>query len=139
MYTTILRLVAMPHPLRRAARTGPFGDREGGPASLWGAGAVARMPTSLDIGRREPMSSTRTFAACALSLAVAVSASAQAPQAPKPGPEHERLGYFVGKWTSEGEMKPSPFGPGGKTTGTDRCEWFEGKFAVICHSDGKGP
>ena len=32
----------------------------------------------------------------------AQSAAAQAPQTPKPGPEHERLGYFVGKWTGRG-------------------------------------
>ena len=37
-------------------------------------------------------------------------------QAPKPGPEHARLGYFVGKWKAEGEMKPGPMGPGGKMT-----------------------
>jgi Protein of unknown function (DUF1579) len=66
-------------------------------------------------------------------------AAAQAPQAPTPGPEHQRLGYFVGTWTTEGEMKPSPMGPGGKTTSTDRCEWFEGRFAVVCYSDGKSP
>ena len=30
------------------------------------------------------------------------STTAQAPQAPKPGPEHARLGYFVGKWNAEG-------------------------------------
>jgi len=29
--------------------------------------------------------------------------------------------------------------PTGKFKGKDRCEWFEGKFAVICHSDGSGP
>ncbi len=29
--------------------------------------------------------------------------------------------------------------PAGKFTGTDRCEWFEGKFAVVCHSEGDGP
>ena len=58
---------------------------------------------------------------------------------PKPGPEHEKLGYFVGKWTSEGEMKESPFGPGGKVTSTDNCEWFEGRYAVVCRSEGKGP
>jgi len=65
--------------------------------------------------------------------------TAQAPQQPKPGPEHQRLAYFVGKWTTEGEMKPSPMGPGGKLSSTDTCEWFEGRFAVICHSDGKTP
>lgn len=66
-------------------------------------------------------------------------ADAQGPQAPKPGPEHQRLGYFVGKWTAEGEMKPGPFGPGGKMSTTDTCEWFEGRFAVVCRSEGKSP
>jgi hypothetical protein len=66
-------------------------------------------------------------------------AIAQAPPPAKPGPEHARLGYFVGKWTTEGEMKASPMGPGGKITSTDTCEWFDGKYAVVCHSDGKTP
>jgi hypothetical protein len=70
---------------------------------------------------------------------LSASLAAQAPQAPKPGPEHEKLGYFVGKWTSEGEMKPSPFGPAGKMTMTETCEWFEGRFVVLCRSEGKGP
>jgi hypothetical protein len=56
---------------------------------------------------------------------------------PKPGAEHQRLGYFVGKWSNEGEMKASPFGPAGKITSVDTCEWFEGRFAVVCRSDGK--
>jgi hypothetical protein len=64
---------------------------------------------------------------------------AQTPAAPKPGPETQKLAYFVGTWTSEGEMKPSPMGPGGKITGKDTCEWFQGGFSVICHSDGKSP
>ena len=74
-----------------------------------------------------------------LSLAGVQSAAAQAPQAPKPGPEHQRLGYFVGKWMTDGEMKAGPMGPGGKMNSTDTCEWFEGRFAVVCHSDGKTP
>lgn len=73
-----------------------------------------------------------------VSLAVLGVASAQGPPA-RPGPEHERLGYFVGKWTSEGTMSPSPFGPGGTMTSTDTCEWFEGRFAVVCCYEGKGP
>jgi uncharacterized protein DUF1579 len=90
----------------------------------------------------------RTFALFAACFAVAVVsvgviALAQTPQAPpappKPGPEHARLGYFVGTWTGEGEMKPGPMGPGGKITSKDTCEWFEGKFSVVCHSDGKSP
>lgn len=58
---------------------------------------------------------------------------------PKPSAEHQRLGYYVGTWSTEGEMKPSEMGPGGKMTGTDKCTWFEGGFAVVCHSEGKGP
>jgi hypothetical protein len=75
---------------------------------------------------------------CALGVQLAAQAP-QAPPAPKPGPEHQRLAYFVGQWTSEGEMKPGPMGPGGKISATDTCEWFEGRFAVICRSEGKGP
>lgn len=62
-----------------------------------------------------------------------------AAQAPRPSPEHARLGYFVGKWTSEGEMKPGPMGPGGKMTTSDTCEWFEGRFSVVCRSEGTTP
>jgi hypothetical protein len=67
-------------------------------------------------------------------------AFAQAPAAaPKPTPEHQKLGYYVGKWTAEGETKPSPFAPAGKFTSNDSCEWFEGGFSVVCRSEGKGP
>jgi len=66
-------------------------------------------------------------------------AAAQAPSQAKPGPEHERLGYFVGKWTGEGEIKPGPMGPGGKFTSSDDCAWFEGHYSVVCHSESKMP
>jgi hypothetical protein len=82
------------------------------------------------------MSSTLAMLA-AVSLVSAQVAAAQA--APKPGPEHKRLGYFVGKWSVEGEMKPGPMGPGGKFTSSDTCEWFEGGFSVVCRSEGKMP
>ncbi|MBA3444284.1 MAG: DUF1579 family protein [Gemmatimonadales bacterium] len=74
-----------------------------------------------------------------VSIAGLQSAAAQAPVASKPGPEHARLGYFVGKWTAEGEVKPGPMGPGGKTKSSDTCEWFEGRYSVICRSEGTGP
>ena len=67
------------------------------------------------------------------------SPEAQAAPPQKPGPEHQRLGYFVGRWKAEGQVKPSPMGPGGKVTATDDCEWFEGRFSVICRSEGQGP
>lgn len=72
-----------------------------------------------------------------LFLVSCIAVTAQAPT--KPSAEHQRLAYFVGQWTNVGEMKPGPFGPGGKTTSTDTCEWFEGRFAVICRSEGKSP
>ena len=83
----------------------------------------------------------RTLAVCVV-LAVGglqVLSAAIAQQAPAPGPENKKLGYFVGKWTTEGELKASPMGPGGKITSTDTCEWFDGGFAVICRSDGTTP
>lgn len=85
------------------------------------------------------MKRTLAFASM-LVFGFVAAARAQAPAGPpKPGPEHKKLDYFAGKWTMEGEMKPSPFGPGGKVTGTDTCEWFAGGFHVVCRSDGKGP
>jgi hypothetical protein len=79
------------------------------------------------------------IALAALATAAAQLAAAQASPQQQPGPEHQRLGYFVGRWKAEGEIKPGPMGPGGKFTGTDTCEWFEGRFAVICRSEGQGP
>lgn len=76
----------------------------------------------------------------ALLIALAVPALAQAPAGPpKPGPEHQKLDYFVGTWTSTADMKPSPFGPGGKASFTEHNEWFPGKFFVVTHSEGEMP
>jgi len=75
--------------------------------------------------------------AIGLILLIVAAIYAQEPAAaPKPGPEHEKLGYYVGKWTEEGEIKPSAFGPGGKYTATETCEWLQGKFAILCKEDG---
>jgi hypothetical protein len=61
---------------------------------------------------------------------------AQAPsEAPKPGPEEQKLAFFVGKWVSDADMKPSAFGPGGKVNFTETCEWFAGNFSLVCHSE----
>ena len=65
---------------------------------------------------------------------------AQAPSGPPtPGPEHQKMAYFAGKWDIEGDMKPSSFGPGGKFTTKQSCEWFAGNFALVCHSDTSMP
>ena len=65
--------------------------------------------------------------------------SAQAPQAPKPGPEHQKLAYFAGRWSETADMKPGPMGPGGTMTGTSSCEWFQGGFYLVCRSNGRSP
>jgi hypothetical protein len=75
----------------------------------------------------------------AFTMVSAAGVQVAAAQAPKPSPEHVRLGYFVGKWNAEGDIKPGPMGPGGKMKSTDNCEWFEGQFSVICRSEGTGP
>jgi hypothetical protein len=79
-----------------------------------------------------------TVAAVASIVTLQVAAGQAQPPA-KPGPEQARLAYFVGKWKAEGEVKPGPMGPGGKITTTDDCQWFEGKFSVICRTEGTTP
>ena len=84
--------------------------------------------------------SYRLFTVCTMAWGASIQLlAAQAPQAAKPGPEQERLGYFVGKWKAEGEVKAGPMGPGGKFTSSDDCEWFEGNYSVVCHSEGTMP
>ncbi len=82
----------------------------------------------------------RILMGCACALVFSLGAqAAEAPSPPKPGAEHAKLGYFVGKWRAEGEMKDGPMGAGGKFASDDNCEWFAGKFSVICHGDMTGP
>lgn len=69
---------------------------------------------------------------CAAILLFAACGVAQM-TAPKPGPEQKKLDMFAGSWTLDGDMKPGPMGPGGKITETEKCEWMEGGFYVVCH------
>ena len=63
---------------------------------------------------------------------------AQAPPAPpKPGPEHKKLEYFVGKWTVEGEIKANKFVPAGKTVGTETATLGPGGFYVESRAEGQ--
>src|SRR6184192_2827317 len=65
------------------------------------------------------MKCTATFASLFLSVFTLALWAQAPPQMPKPGPEHQRLHYFVGDWETITEAKPSPFGPGGKITAKD--------------------
>ncbi len=73
--------------------------------------------------RRTTMSLACLFA----SVFLVASATAQMPT-PKPAPELSKLDYLAGDWVTDGDLKPSPMGPGGKMSSTDHAEWMEGKF-----------
>ncbi len=66
----------------------------------------------------------------------ATAMQAQAP-APKPDPALKKLSVLVGHWTFEGEFKPGPLGPGGKTTGEFNCRMILGGFFLQCQMSGK--
>jgi hypothetical protein len=74
-----------------------------------------------------------------LALSAAAMAAEKKTETPKPGPEHKKLDAFVGTWTGDGEMKKSPFGPAGKVTWTETCDWLTGGFQVMCKSKSTGP
>ena len=81
----------------------------------------------------------RSIGVAGAALVLGGSLAAWGQDAPKPGPEHKKLDYYTGQWTSESEVKANPFMPPGKYTSKDDCGWFQGGFAVVCHSEGSGP
>ena len=60
------------------------------------------------------------------------------PARPGPGLEHARLGFLVGEWTTQAEIKSGPWGPGAKVTGRDRCRWMEGRYFITCNTELEG-
>lgn len=50
---------------------------------------------------------------------------------PRPGPAHERLMRFVGRWSGREQMLPSPFGPGGSAIGRTVCRSALDGLALI--------
>jgi hypothetical protein len=77
-------------------------------------------------------------AAIILITALVLAATVPAQEsAPKPAPEHKKLEMLAGLWAVEGDVKPNPMGPGGKMTETEKCDWMEGGFYLICHVDFK--
>lgn len=52
-----------------------------------------------------------------------------------PGPQHQRLGVFVGKWTTQGRTKATPSAPAAEIVGTDTYEWLEGGFFLVHRVD----
>jgi len=75
-----------------------------------------------------------TTLALLASLCFTIPAAAQM-EMPKPDPALKKIDMFAGTWKLEGNMKPSPFGPGGKMTEDEKCSWMEGGFFLVCNSD----
>ena len=84
---------------------------------------------------------SRLLIGCVLASMLYTATLAQAPktQPLKPGPDHLRLHYFVGKWNFQGEVKASPFGPAGANTGTETIELGPNAFSIVFHNEVKGP
>lgn len=81
--------------------------------------------------------STRSSVAVILICGFTSLLLAQAPPAPpKPGPEHKKLEYFLGKWTVESEIKANQFVQAGKTVSTETCTLGAGGFYVVCRAEG---
>ncbi|HTU41253.1 MAG TPA: DUF1579 family protein [Candidatus Aquilonibacter sp.] len=57
---------------------------------------------------------------------------------PKPAPELKKIDVFAGSWTLNGTLKPSAMGPGGTMIETEKCEWMQGGFYLVCNTDYKG-
>jgi Protein of unknown function (DUF1579) len=52
-------------------------------------------------------------------------------EAAGPGPEHQRLEVFIGKWINEGETVPAGGASAAKILTSDVYEWVPGRFAVL--------
>ena len=84
--------------------------------------------------------STRSSVAAILICGFTSLLLAQAPPAPpKPGPEHKKLEYFVGKWTVESEIKANKYMPAGKGVSTETCTLGPGGFYVESRAEGQVP
>ncbi len=79
---------------------------------------------------------TTTINVLAVCLLMSAAALAQM-EAPKPGAEVKKLDAFAGSWTLDGDLKPGPMGPGGKITESEKCDWMQGGFFLVCHTDFK--
>jgi hypothetical protein len=78
----------------------------------------------------------RTVAVLSALWLLAAAAMAQN-EAPKPGPEVKKLEAMAGSWLVEGDIRPSPMGPGGKMSEEEKCSWMDGDFFLVCNVDFK--
>ncbi|MEQ1731029.1 MAG: DUF1579 family protein [Vicinamibacterales bacterium] len=46
--------------------------------------------------------------------------------------DESQLGFFLGKWTVDGQSRSTPTGAYGRVTGNETCAWFSGGPSVVC-------
>jgi hypothetical protein len=60
---------------------------------------------------------------------VARAVSGQAADVPERAPEYAHLEMLIGRWTTEGS----------ESSFVEVCDWYHGRFHVVCHSERKRP
>jgi len=48
-----------------------------------------------------------------------------------------QLGFYIGRWTAEGQAKGGPAGAFGRVTGEETCAWFSGGPSLVCRETSK--
>ncbi|MGC4083992.1 MAG: hypothetical protein QM736_18255 [Vicinamibacterales bacterium] len=48
------------------------------------------------------------------------------------GTDGSQLGFYIGKWTVEGQSRSTPTGAYGRISGNETCAWFSGGPALVC-------
>ncbi len=54
-----------------------------------------------------------------------------------PGPEHKKLGVFLGRWHTTGELAASSSSPAEKIDAIDTYEWYPGGYFLVHHARGR--
>jgi Protein of unknown function (DUF1579) len=113
--------------------------RHGGTSNIGVRGETTASATKYSKNRFSPtreifMKRSGLTAAVLICATMALAQSASE----KPGPELKKLDVLTGSWTLDCDLKPGPMRPGGKITESEKCEWMDGGFYVVCHSDCKG-
>lgn len=54
-----------------------------------------------------------------------------------PGPEHKKLGIFLGRWHTTGEVSATASTPAAKVDSIDTYEWYPGEFFLIHHANAR--
>lgn len=72
-------------------------------------------------------------------LALLLTAPAATPSALAQGADADngQLGFYLGRWSEEGQSRSTPSGGFSKMTGEESCSWFSGGPTVVCRETTK--